>query len=74
MSRFKKIVDGYKNLVKSKLGLSDEKDEEIFNARLTICNACPRKSALNRCLECGCPLAAKVRSLRPLNSCPKGHW
>ncbi len=71
-NRFQKIVDGYSNLVKSKLGLSSEKDEEIFEARRTICNACEHKSALDRCLKCGCPLAAKTRSL--IDKCPEGHW
>lgn len=74
MSRFSQIVSGYKNLVKSKLGLSDEKDEEVFEARRTICNACPNKSALDRCLKCGCPLAAKTRSLDPDNYCPEKYW
>jgi hypothetical protein len=72
MSRFKEIVNGYKNLVKSKLGLSSEKDEEIFKARRTICNACPHTSALDRCLKCGCPLSAKTRSLT--TNCPEGNW
>ena len=35
MSRFDEIVNGYKNLLKSKLGISEEKDEEIFKARRT---------------------------------------
>ena len=74
MSRFNEIVSGYKNLVKSKLGLSDEKDEEIFNARRTICNACSFKSAMDRCLKCGCPLGAKTRSLDPETKCPEKFW
>ena len=72
VSKFKEIVTGYTNLVKSKLGLSSEKDEKIFEARRTICNACPHKSALDRCLVCGCPLAAKTRSL--ISNCPKENW
>ena len=72
VSRFNEIVDGYKNLVKSKLGLSDEKDEEIFKARRTICNACPNITALDRCGICGCPLAAKTRSLK--TNCPDKKW
>jgi hypothetical protein len=74
MSRFSQIVSGYKNLVKSKLGLSEEKDEEIFQARRMICNGCKFKSALDRCLKCGCPLGAKTRSLDPDNGCPEKHW
>ena len=33
MSKFDEIVNGYKNLVKSKLGLSSEKDEEILRQK-----------------------------------------
>ena len=72
MSRFKEIVNGYTNLIKSKLGVSDEKDEEIFNARREICNACPHKTNMDRCGKCGCPLAAKTRSL--ITKCPDGNW
>ena len=72
MSKFDEIVDGLKNLVKSKLGLSDEKDEEVFKARRTICNACPKKTALDRCSLCGCPLASKTRSL--IANCPDKKW
>tara|TARA_R110002049_G_scaffold85285_1_gene216869 strand:+ start:932 stop:1174 length:243 start_codon:yes stop_codon:yes gene_type:complete len=71
---FNQIVSGYSNLVKSKLGLSSDSDEKIFKARRAICNACEHKSALDRCLVCGCPLAAKTRSLNPLSACPNNHW
>jgi hypothetical protein len=73
MSRFNEIVNGYSNLVKSKLGISSKEDENIFEARRTICNACPFKlGGTDRCGKCGCPLAAKTRSL--VSSCPVGHW
>lgn len=68
----KEIADGYKNLLKDKAGLSDEKDIKIFKARREICNACEFKSAMDRCLQCGCPLAAKTRSLT--SDCPIGNW
>tara|TARA_R110002051_G_scaffold233122_1_gene294692 strand:+ start:500 stop:757 length:258 start_codon:yes stop_codon:yes gene_type:complete len=71
-SRFSQIVNGYSNLVKSKLGLSSEQDEKIFEARRSICNACPEKTILDRCGACGCPLAAKTRSME--TECPKKHW
>jgi len=71
-SRFSQIVDGYSNLVKSKLGISSEKDEEVFKARREICNACPEKTALDRCGICGCPLPAKTRSLS--SNCPDKKW
>lgn len=72
MSKFDEIVNGYKNLVKSKLGLSSEKDEEIFKARREICNECPKVTPMDRCSMCGCPLAAKTRSL--ITNCPDSKW
>lgn len=72
MSRFKEIVNGYSNLVKSKLGVSSEKDEEIFQARRKICNSCDHRTKMDRCGLCGCPLPAKTRSL--LSNCPDGNW
>jgi hypothetical protein len=73
MRRFKEIVNGYSNLVKSKLGVSSDEDEKIFSARRTICNACPHKMLeKDRCGKCGCPLPAKTRSL--ITRCPVGNW
>ena len=72
MSRFKEIVNGYSNLVKSKLGASSKKDEEIFQARRKICNSCSHKTKMDRCGLCGCPLSAKTRSL--ITNCPEGNW
>jgi hypothetical protein len=72
MGKLKEILDGYKNLAKYKLGLSDEKDEEIFSARREICNACPKKTKNDRCSMCGCPLVAKTRSL--VTKCPNKLW
>lgn len=66
------IADGWKNLAKSKLGLSSEEDEEIFKSRREICNACVNRSALDRCILCGCPLIAKTKSL--ISECPSGIW
>lgn len=68
------IVSGYKNLIKSKLGLSSQLDEAIFTARRKICDACEHRTKLDRCGKCGCPLGAKTRSLDPASKCPEGHW
>ena len=70
--QLKEIADGYKNSVKSKLGLSSEEDERIFKERRAICDACDRKSDLDKCLECGCPLDKKTKSL--ISNCPLGKW
>mgnify|MGYP003629421132 CR=1 FL=1 len=72
MYKAKEIADGYKNLLKSKLGLSSEEEEKVFKARREICDACSFKSAMDRCLKCGCPLADKTRSLT--SECPEGLW
>ena len=72
MSKAKEIASGYKNLLKSKLGLSSEEEEKVFKARREICDACSFKSAMDRCLKCGCPLAAKTRSL--ISECPEKLW
>ena len=66
------IADGYKNLIKSQLGLSSENDEKVFEARREICNACEFKSKLDICLKCGCPLGVKTKSLK--TKCPEGLW
>lgn len=71
-TKAEKIANGYKNLLKSKLGLSSLLDKAIFDSRKNICEACAFKSALNRCLKCGCPLAAKQKSL--IDQCPIGLW
>lgn len=71
-NKAKEIANGYGNLLKSKLGLSSEEDEKVFSARREICNACDHRSALDRCLKCGCPLSAKTRSL--ITNCPEGNW
>lgn len=71
-NKAKEIANGYGNLLKSKLGLSSEEDEKVFSARRKICDACEHKSALDRCLKCGCPLSAKTRSL--ITNCPEGNW
>lgn len=73
MNKAKEISNGYKNLVKSKLGLSAKKDELIFMARRTICNSCEfRDPDWDICKKCGCPLTAKTKSL--LTDCPEELW
>lgn len=72
IKKAKEIAQGYGNLLKSALGVSKEKDLEVFAARRKICNSCEHRSNMNRCLVCGCPLAAKTKSL--ISNCPKGLW
>lgn len=74
MSKAREISDGYKSLLKRKLGITEsEQNEEVFRARREICNVCPsRNSYLDVCTLCGCPLAAKTRSI--LTECPIKLW
>jgi len=72
LNKAEEIAEGYTNLVKSKLGLSSAQDEKIFKARREICDACSFRSAMDRCLKCRCPLAAKTRSLK--SKCPEKLW
>ena len=68
----KEIAEGYSGLLKSKLGLSSENDEEVFAARKSICNSCLLKTKMNTCGKCGCLLSAKIRSLT--SNCPDSLW
>tara|TARA_R110000796_G_scaffold181330_1_gene297857 strand:- start:19737 stop:19964 length:228 start_codon:yes stop_codon:yes gene_type:complete len=72
LNKAEEIAEGYTNLVKSKLGLSSAQDEKVFKARREICDACQFKSAMDRCLKCSCPLAAKTRSFK--SKCPMKLW
>ena len=58
---------------------------EVSDTRMEICNGCPFQSTNARelgtykgfrndvhCIQCGCPLAAKTKSLS--SRCPIGRW
>lgn len=62
-NKIKEIGSGYKNFLKSKLGLSSEEDEKVFAERLAICKACPNVTKINTCSLCGCPLDVKTKSM-----------
>jgi hypothetical protein len=73
VNKAKEIANGYKNLLKSTLGLSSEEDEKIFDKRREICNACEFRNAYrDTCTSCGCPLVAKTKSL--ITNCPEKLW
>lgn len=46
--------------------------KELVVHRLTICNNCDKKTAVNTCSECGCLLLTK--SLIRNSDCPLGKW
>jgi len=46
--------------------------QDLQKARMTICQACPELTTLNRCQKCGCFMAVKTR-LRGAY-CPLGKW
>lgn len=64
MSEINNIFTGFKNLI-----LDTEVPGE--KKRLEICATCPSRKKFT-CGECGCVLAAKVKS--PLSTCPLGKW
>ena len=47
-------------------------DEDVINERWTICQACPELTDANRCKECGCFMAFKIRVSNA--KCPVGKW
>jgi hypothetical protein len=76
-----KIYEGWKNHLipdKDQVALIDE----VSKARLAVCNECELQSSTRKgyktlrpdvhCTDCGCPLAAKTKSLT--SECPKLKW
>lgn len=72
MSKVKEIANGFKNILKSKMNLTTEKEEVLFATRKKVCNACPSNMNNITCSTCGCVLAAKVRAIN--TECPEKHW
>lgn len=72
MSKIKQITEGYSNLVKKGLGVSNTIVEALAEERYTNhCHSCEDRKE-GKCGVCGCLLGAKIRSLTA--SCPKGKW
>ena len=65
----KNIIEGYSNLVNK-----DSDIEKLAEARGDICNDCDKnsRSIVPYCKECGCIIAAKVRSRESF--CPLNKW
>ena len=72
MSKVNEIADGFKNILRSKIGLTSEEEEVLFKTRREVCNACPMNNNNLTCSKCGCVLAAKVRAIN--TTCPNGLW
>jgi hypothetical protein len=72
MNKAKEIASGFKNLLRSKLNLTTEEEETLFQTRKKICNVCPLNKDGITCSMCGCVLSAKVRAIN--TSCPDGNW
>lgn len=67
------IVEGFTNLLKSKLLIGKPEIDELASLRMDVCNSCQFKSTVtNRCKACGCYLPAKTRVLD--QKCPKNKW
>jgi hypothetical protein len=45
--------------------------EELYKARLEVCDTCDKRSG-DRCIECGCSLPAKAKW--GTSDCPIGKW
>ena len=68
LQKLDEIQDGWKNW------LWRSKDiEMVAYKRATICAECPSNKN-SKCIECGCPLAAKTRSMKETNKCPLDKW
>ena len=71
MSKVQEIASGLKNVVKKTLDLTSEEENNLFDARKKICDACPENTGVI-CNICKCVLSVKTKSLR--TSCPKKYW
>jgi len=70
MSKIKNIFEGWTNVL-----IPQESVEKIADLRTRICNLCPHKGTklgIDYCKKCGCPIAAKSRSIN--EHCPLKKW
>lgn len=65
------IASGWFNHIKDKLGMLDKETKDLAEARLKICDICPRR-VKNKCGVCGCQLEAKAKD--PNSTCPIKRW
>lgn len=72
LEKASEIAKGFKNLIKSKILLSEGEIENLAEVRNKVCNLCSYKSNISTCKKCGCYLPAKVRS--ETSSCPIKLW
>lgn len=66
MSKLEKIIEGWKNVIFPSLEV-----KKIAIERANICSSC-EYNKLEICSKCGCPLVAKIRSLK--DNCPINKW
>jgi len=64
--KLKEIISGWKNLI-----VRNPQTERIQKIRATMCSKCEH-NIKSICKKCGCPLAAKTRSLE--STCPLKKW
>lgn len=68
LDKFNEIISGWKNYM-----FKSESVEKVAKERLKICVSCIElNNETNRCKKCGCPISAKVRSLK--SKCPLNNW
>ncbi len=71
MFNAKEIANGFGNLLKNTIGLSSDKEKELFSARKAICDNCEHGQSV-KCGKCGCIIAAKTKSIH--SACPIDLW
>lgn len=73
LKQAKEIYEGFLNLTKNKLNLSQDSIEKMAKLRYDICKTCEERNlTMDTCNQCGCFLPAKTRS--PHSECPLKHW
>lgn len=72
MNTLKQIAQGYTNLIKKGLKISQQEVEELAADRWGTCLSCEHLSKAKHCKLCGCYMPAKTRTIS--SKCPAGKW
>jgi len=69
----KQILQGFSNLLLSKVNLTSDELNELGQKRLDICKVCPVfNTNKSICSSCGCYMPAKTKVENA--ECPEKHW
>lgn len=72
MNKVKEISNGFANILRSKIGLTTDEEENLFKHRKLVCKICPSNTDKITCNECGCVIEVKTMSM--YTECPKDFW